>query len=160
MTKEKKRFGALDAVIILLVLAAAAVVVLYFNLSGGGTAVEVEYTVEFKAVRKTFEGMPQVGDKVYDSVKGYYLGVVTDVWYEESTYYTWNHYEQQYETAVAPNEIDCFLKILSNGLENDDVITVGSDNTDVRVGKLMFVKGKGYANSGYIVGLTTKEKGE
>ncbi|MDR1703690.1 MAG: DUF4330 domain-containing protein [Clostridiales bacterium] len=155
----KLRFTPLDAAIIAIILLAAAAAVWYLTRGAGGEPVDLRYTVEFAGKDASFEGLPQVGDTVYDSVRGSYLGVITDIEYTDSLVQIWNPEEGIYTQEAVPDTLNCYLTIAADGIERPAAAAIAASDIEIRVGKEMFVKGKGYASPGYIVWmeLTPKE---
>lgn len=162
--KKPKKLNALDWVIISLVILLVSGGIYYFGYvrSVSGDAVEISFTVEFRGVvtggLESFIDLPQVGDEIFDSVKGYYLGVITGLRNEPTTAFTWNQLEERFEEPEYPDEYNMYVTITVDGIENDAVITTGE--VDLRVGKEMYIKGKGYASPGYITAISTGKKGE
>jgi hypothetical protein len=149
--KAKWRFTPLDAAIVIIIALAAAAAVWYLTRSAGGEPVNLLYTVEFSGVDSAFEGRPQVGDTVYDSVRGSHLGVVTEIEYTDSMVQIWNPEDGIYTQEAVPDTLNCYLTISSDGIEQPAAVATAADNIEIRVGKEMFVKGKGYASPGYVV---------
>lgn len=161
--RASKRLNSLDWIIIFVLILAVTGGIYYFTFmrQTSGEAVEISFTVELRGVKTgDAEGlidMPRIGDNIYDSVRGYYLGVVTDIYTEPTTAFTWNQLEARFEEPEYPNECNLYVTVKAEGSENDSVITTG--DVELRVGKEMYIKGKGYASPGYITDLRTAKKG-
>ena len=86
--KKRVRFSLLDAAIIVMVLVAGIGAYWFLTLEVGGDPVVIDFEVEFQGVDEGFVAFPSVGDRVYDSVRGHFLGYVTNVRYEPTTIFT------------------------------------------------------------------------
>ncbi|MCL2703438.1 MAG: DUF4330 domain-containing protein [Defluviitaleaceae bacterium] len=158
---EKLRFSMLDALIAAGVLAAALLAVWFFYFRGsGGEDVWVEYTFEARGMPLSYEGVPIVGGRVYDSVRGDFLGVVVDAYYRPAKLFTEDVVNQRFREEAVPDQLDVFIVIRAEAVETADNIRIAGDSFEIRVGTHMFVKGKGYAAEGYCVALSTSPRGD
>jgi hypothetical protein len=174
--EKKVRFSALDAIIITGVIALAALAYWYFGIrSGDAEPVTVYFTFEAVRQQESFAELPKPGDRIYDSVRGYYLGEVVHVRYEkaylvgfeqgvfmdsDSESIVFNPGEPGFNEGVIDGEINIFITVRCDGTESPDVITLADGNYEIRVGKHMYIKGRGnaaYAAEGYGVGLSLNE---
>lgn len=157
----KKRFNIVDAVLILLIVAALAVCFLFLRSreSVGGTAgTEVHFTVELRRVSREMIDRVEaagVGSSVYRSTDGEYLGTLENIRYQ-------THVETEYAVALGeyaqyevPDRYLLYLDILGDGTESATEISVNGNA--IRIGQEMYVKGKGYAAGGYVVGIDVDE---
>jgi hypothetical protein len=155
------KFTALDAIIIAGAVTAAVMVFLFFNIrTARGEPVWIDFTFESRGVDIGFYGIPSVGDDIYDSVRGGYLGVVTDVLFEPSLIITVDVENQVLREVVMPDRLNMFITIRGQGTETDDRITISGSGYEIRVGTHMFVKGRGYASEGFCVNLKTSIRGD
>ena len=129
----------------------------YKYLSGraiDGTKANVYFVVELRSVKKEFADKIKIGDEIKDSVKGYYLGKVSSVDIKPEVLTNWDSENNQFVKVESPEDYTVLVEILSNGTINNDTETVYAETVPVNVGKEMSIKGKGYAQTGYIVSIT------
>lgn len=155
---DKLKFSVLDAVIVLVVLVAGLGVFMFLGMDGGGEPVVVEFEVEFRGMHTNFVDYPRIGDRIYDSVRGHFLGYITAVRYEDATAFGFDHQGRIFREQLIPDQIDVFLSVRADGYESDDRIIVAGDDVEVRVGTQMFVRGRGFAHEGFNVSLTTRPR--
>lgn len=157
----KKRFNIVDAVLILLIVAALAVCFLFLRSResvGGAAGKEVHFTVELRRVSREMIDCVEaagVGSNVYRSTDGEYLGTLENIRYQ-------THVETEYAAALGeyaqyevPDRYLLYLDILGDGAESASEISVNGNA--IRIGQEMYVKGKGYAAGGYVVGIGVDE---
>ena len=150
----KRRFNIVDVIIIVIIICAVAVGGRVFK-KFSSDADKGDQTVyfEFMATKVRYEGANKVkiGDRVYNSKNATYLGEVERV--EVSPYY-----EAVFDPSKGENvpveltnkcNVDIFVK--SKGYVTDEGIFPEGQN--LKVGQEFFLKGKGYAFEGYIVGV-------
>lgn len=143
-----------DLSLILLLIIVIAGGLWYFNRPVENTNnVNVFFTVEFTHKNKDFADKIVVGAQVKDSVKGYYLGVVDAVTSEPMYTTAYNQLEKKYETNQIEGLYTVKLTVRANGTESD--MDIKAEGQVVKVGKEMFIKGKGFASKGYIIDLLT-----
>lgn len=151
--RAKRRPGVLD---ILIVLAVVAGIILAVKLSanrstqaGGGEGSPISFQVELTLVPEDFSQGIQQGDKVYDSKKGGYLGVVQQV--EMIPYKTiaYDRQEQTYKEAQVEGAWNALVTIQGNAQLSDRTTTIG--NVTIAVGTEMYLKSAHFARSGYCV---------
>ncbi|MBQ2679984.1 MAG: DUF4330 domain-containing protein [Firmicutes bacterium] len=150
----KRKFNIVDIIIIVIiicVIVAGGKVFRKFS-SGSKGGNETVY-FEFMGTKVRYEGANKVkpGDKVYNSTNSTYLGVVDHV--EVTPYYepVFDPTEGIYEEVELPNKCNVDIFVESNGYVTDS--GVFPEGQELKVGQEFFLKGKGYAFEGYIVGV-------
>jgi ABC-type transporter Mla subunit MlaD len=155
IVRDGRLFGALNLLDIIIILAvAAAGFVAWRYVSGGALGGErgpIHFTVELNDVTDEFIGKIRVGDDIKDSVKGYYLGKVSDVRPEEYVLNNWDSRTEAYVKSVVPGRKTVRVEIAADGVMNERAIYAGE--IAVKIGRETSIKGKGYAGTGYIVEL-------
>ncbi len=157
----KKRFNIVDAALILLIIAALAVCFLFLRSResiGGTESTKVHFTVELRRVSREMIDRVEaagIGSNVYRSTDGEYLGTLEGFTYE-------THVETEYAAGLGeyaqyevPDRYLLYLDIVGDGAESGTEISVNGNA--IRIGQEMFVKGKGYASGGYVVGIKGEE---
>ena len=153
------RFSLLDVLIILFVIAAVFGAAWFLGFfATEGDVVEITYTVELRGMKDFFYDVPAVGDDIHESIKDEYLGKVSGVSFKPTVQYTWSHESLETTEQVVPNEKDMYITIAVDGYESDSTIMTKDDSVELKVGKGIYIKGKGYAASGYITDLKTISK--
>ncbi len=150
-----KKFNILDIFIVAIILLSAVVVLVVFKGSSDTNEAEtkkVSYTVMAENVSGDVQGLITVGEKIYNSSNYDYLGVLKSVKIESQMGYNYNIVTGKYDKYEVPDKYCVYLEIEGNGLETDTNITV--EGTEIKVGKFINVKGKGYAFGSYIVDIS------
>lgn len=154
MTEKKiKKMSVFDMVIIvILVLAIAASCFYVYTLQKKGDKCEVTFTVEFREVDESFiqsvTGAPERGDDIKDSIKGYYLGKAVEVKMQPDTKINFDETAQKFVQTELPNKYMVYLTVRGMGTETDD--SLYCEGQPIKVGAKMSLKGKGYAQTGYV----------
>ena len=150
----KKKWNVVDTVILLLIAAALAVCLLFLRSRGtiGPAATQpMRFTVELTEVRQNTVDMMKVGELVRDGADGTHLGTLVSV---ESIPYEVSEYSPvlgKYVTYTVPDLLRVYMEVECEGRETEKDMIFG-ENT-FRIGNSLYVKGKGYAGGGYVVGL-------
>lgn len=147
-------FGVINVLdLLFLAVIALGLLIGYRYISGNAVAgykSNVYFDVELKSVKQEFADKINIGDEIKDSVKGYYLGKVSNIDIQPEVSTNWDAESQQFVEATSPEDVTVYVEILSNGTVNDDEGFIYAETVPVSVGKEMFIKGKGYAHVGYI----------
>ena len=146
------KVNIIDLVIILLVLAIAGGA--YYMFFGGDDNQVVEssmvtYDFEINNVSKDFVDAITTGDPIRDSVRGNALGTVVSKASREATMLNEDFINGRYVISKVPNTYDVVITIEAKANVTPANIIVGG--TEVKVGKKFFIKGKGYANQGFVI---------
>lgn len=153
----KKRFNVVDAALILLIVAAVAVCFLFLRQRGTIASQDdtsaMRFTVELREVRQGTIDCLEKGKNVYRSTDGVYLGTLADYYYEPYTKTDYSQTLGRYVTYACEDLYYLYLVIEGDGTQTATDVTVSGVN--VRIGDEIYVKGKGYAGAGYIVGVDT-----
>lgn len=92
---------------------------------------------------------PKIGDKAYDSVTQEYIGEISNISVENHYGYFYSQNLGEYVKEEIPNTYDMKITISGNGYETDTDIIV--ENQNIKVGKLINVKSKGYVFVTYVI---------
>lgn len=151
----KRRFNIVDIIIIVIIICAIAVGVRVFrrfssDASKGTQTIYFEFLG--KEVRYEGANKVKVGDKVYNSTNSTYIGVVDRV--DVSPYFetVFNPVTGENAQVEIDHKCDVDITVKSDGYVTDEGFFPEGQN--LRVGQEFFLKGKGYAFEGYIVGVS------
>lgn len=156
--KESRRFNLLDIFIILVVLVlVGGGWIAYSNYTRNQQANmhEAEYQVEIKGVDQSFVDSITKGDALRESIKGNALGTVADVIAVPASNVNTDYLNGKFVMVPVPNKLDLVLKIKSPAVITEKSISVGG--LTIKIGQRLYIKGKGYANQGYILNIDIKE---
>ena len=155
MTKKRFKFNIIDVFIVLFVLAAAAGAIWFFTVVAGGETGYVEFTVEVReAMPELFEAI-EIGGEIRDSVRNYFLGHITDVSYQNAVTTTFSTDDEVFTQQHVPDRLDIFITIRGRGNFNPSEIL--SEGQNVRVGQTKYLRGRGFAAIGTVVGISIFE---
>lgn len=153
----KKRFNVVDAALLLLIAAAVVVCLLFLRQRGTiASAVETKpmrFTVELREVRDETMALFEVGQEIYRSTDGVYLGTLADYYSEPYTKEEYSQTLERYVTYECEGLSRVYLVIEGQGYETATDIFIS--DVKVKIGDELYVKGKGFAGAGYITGLDT-----
>lgn len=154
MDNKGRLFGKIsliDILIVLLIVGAAAGV--YWKLhSGAGktaAATKIQYAIEMNEVSKDFVDAITPGDPIREAIKGNDLGHVVSKKAAPARRLNTDYINGKYVLSTVPDLYDVTITIEANANISPKDIIVGG--TDIRVGKKMYAKGKGYANACFIM---------
>ncbi|HYE83294.1 MAG TPA: DUF4330 domain-containing protein [Clostridia bacterium] len=159
LTDGKGRlFGKLnivDLLIVLLIISIAGGV--YFAFFGGSDKQVLEtskiiYDFEITNVNKDFVDAINPGDPIRDNIRGSELGTVTGKTSRSATMLNEDLINGRYVIADVPDMYDVVITIEANANITPANVIVGG--AEVKVGKKFSIKGKGYANQGFVTKLT------
>jgi len=153
-----RRFNAFDLFVILVALVAIAGAVYYFMGGGAPDRRDVYFTVELTRMEKGFADKISIGDAINDSVRGYYLGTVYDVEEKPFEPLLFDYANSKFVRVPAEGLYTVVITVKASGTETEAEIK--AEDVVVRIGKKIAIKGKGYAQEGYIIGLRTTARGE
>lgn len=156
---EKGRlFGKINIIDLLIVLLIAAVGTgAYVMFSGGNDrqvlqSSKVVYDFEITNVNQDFVDAINSGDPIRNSVRGNDLGTVVSKSARKATMLNEDLVNGRYVIAEVPNAYDVVITIEANAnITPANVIISGEE---VKVGKKIYIKGKGYANQGFVMKMT------
>jgi hypothetical protein len=158
LDKKGRLFGKIniiDLLIVLLIAAAAAGVYMVFFNGSEKQASEIStviYDFEITNVNKDFVDAINPGDPIRDSVRGNDLGTVVGKSSKNATMLNEDLINGRYIIANVPDAYDVTITIEANATITPANVIVGG--AEVKVGKKFFVKGKGYANQGFVTKMT------
>lgn len=149
------RINIVDLLIAVLIIAIAGGIYLVFF---GGEEKQVTetskvvYDFEITNVNKDFVDAINPGDLIRDSVRGNELGTVVSKTFRNATMLNEDLINGRYVIADVPGTYDVVITIEANANITPANIIVGG--AEIKVGKKIFIKGKGYANQGFVTKLT------
>ena len=115
----------------------------------------IEYDVELRENVKDFSFMINKGDEIRDSINGDYLGKVLKKEVKPSTEIIENYEEGKFVEVEIPSLYDVIVTIEANGKVTESEIL--AEGREIKIGRLMYIKGKGYAGGGYILAIRYDE---
>ncbi len=151
MSENKKRFNLIDLLIIIVVIGAIFVAVKYFNGSAGNGNSEgdiITYKLNIQSEQQYLIDEIQIGDKVFDSVKNFEIGEVTDIVTTEAVDSVYDAEQNKYKTITLPERYDLLITVKSKGIEKEDGIFV--NGIKLQIGKSMFIRGANFATQAII----------
>lgn len=155
----KKKFNLVDAALLLLIAAAALACFLFLRQRGTIAAQDnttpMRFTVELRKVYPQTIDRLEIGQNVYRSTDGTYLGTLADFYYEIYTETEYSQLLERYVTYECDGRYYLYLVIEGPGYETDRSVVI--NGLTQRIGDEIYVKGKGYAGAGYIVGVDTMD---
>lgn len=149
------KINIIDLLIVLLVIAIAGGAYLVFFGRSDKQAVEtskVTYDFEITNVNKDFVDAITPGDPIRDSIRGNELGTVVSKESRKATMLNEDIINGRYIIAEVPDAYDVVITIEAHADITPANIIVGG--AEVKVGKKFFIKGKGYANQGFVTKMT------
>lgn len=156
--KKGKASGRLNIVdfIIILVLLALVGGVYYFFFGGSDKQVvetnKILYEFEITNVNKEFVDAITPGDPIRDNVRGNEIGTVVSKSSRNATMLNEDLINGRYVIADVPDMYDVVITIEGQANITPANIIVGG--AEIKVGKKFSIKGKGYANTGFVTKIT------
>lgn len=152
-----KKINLLDAIIILVVLVACVFGYKFINRQQ--TVISTQNSTRVVYQVRTDESIPEIynmiqeGTKIYDSVKNYPIGTVIKKEILPTEKYEVNLKDGSYTRSELDKSkfIDILITIEADASFSEQNISIG--DYIIKVGKEMYVKGKGYGANGYIVSI-------
>jgi len=154
MDKKGRLFGKINIIDLIIVLLIAAIGFGAYGIFFGGKEKQVlqtskvVYDFEITNVNKDFVDAINPGDPIRNSVRGNDLGTVVGKAARQATMLNEDLVNGRYVIAEVPNAYDVVITIEANANVTPANIIVGGD--EIKVGKKFYIKGKGYANQGFI----------
>ena len=141
MSEKKAKFTAIDAIIILVILAVIVV---------GAIKILPSFTSGSEK-EKDFANAITIGDDVTISLTEKDGGVVKNVESKPAVTMVYNSIDGTYSNEVIEGKYDVYVTIEADTDVSDLAIKAGG--TAVKVGAEIPVRGKGYASTGYVIGI-------
>lgn len=158
---EKGRlFGKINIfdlfVLVVLLLIGGAVYIKFFGGSGPVQVPvrEIRYDVELREKNKGFVDVIKIGDEIRNSINGRYLGKVVGKKVLPEKVLAEDLVKGRYIKADMPGKYTVILTLEAEVKVYPQSITL--EGGEIKIGKKIYIKGKGYAGSGYIVGINLK----
>ncbi|NLY44169.1 MAG: DUF4330 domain-containing protein [Clostridiaceae bacterium] len=146
------KINIIDMLILLIIAGAAAgAYVKFFKKDDKAVQSDrkIQYDIEIKAQTKEFADVIQTGDEIRDSIRSDYLGKVVNKQVVPTIEVNANIEEGTFVTTEVPERYDIILTLEANGSVSGT--SIKAEGTEIKVGQRMYIKGKGYAGSGYIL---------
>ncbi len=150
----KVKFNIIDILIVLVLIVGAIIFASLFKTSGVGgdnTANETkpyEFVIKLQNVDGGMTKDITAGLDVLDSQKNYYYGVLKDFYTEESVFLTEDTENGVFIEDTHPVNVDVYLVVEGNGYETDSDLLI--EGQDIKIGKRIYTKVKGFAGLGYV----------
>ncbi|MCL2576024.1 MAG: DUF4330 domain-containing protein [Defluviitaleaceae bacterium] len=153
MAEKKAKFNFIDALVVIAIIVAIAFASWYFLLRGESTEQrEILFTVE---IREQFAGQHEnftIGADVVESVLNFPLGIVDSVRVVPSQLLVFDYENMQHNLAEIPERYDIYVTVRGMAAVNDSHIMV--EDLQLRVGRQMFLRGRGFAGYGFMTELS------
>lgn len=149
------KINIVDLLIVLLIISIAGGIYLVFFGGSDKQVVEtrkVVYDFEITNVNMEFIDAITPGDPIRDSTRGNELGTVVSKTSRNATMLNEDIINGRYVIADVPDAYDVVITIEAKANITPANIIVGG--AEVKVGKKFFIKGKGYANQGFVTKMT------
>ncbi len=153
-----KLFGKVNSVdliiILLIILTAVGGYMFFFGRSEKkvSESSKVVYDFEITNVNKDFVDAINPGDPIRDSTRGNELGTVVSKSSRDAAMLNEDLINGRYIIAEVPDAYDVVITIEADANITPASIIIGG--AEVKVGKKFFIKGKGYANQGFVTKMT------
>ena len=152
MSEKKAKFTAIDAIIILVILAVIVVgAIKILPFTSGSEKEKVDFTVMVQNKDEDFANAITIGDDVTISLTEKDGGVVKNVESKPAETMVYNSIDGTYSNEVIEGKYDVYVTIEADTDVSDLAIKAGG--TAVKVGAEIPVRGKGYASTGYVIGI-------
>lgn len=152
--KRGRLFGKINILDFLIILFAAAVVFGAYTFFSGDSSEKVsqssklEYDFEITNVNQDFVDAINEGDPIRDSTRGNFMGRVISKSSRKATMLNEDLINGRYVIAEVPNAYDVVITIEAAATITPTNVIV--DGQEIKVGKKFYIKGKGYANQGFV----------
>jgi hypothetical protein len=149
------KINIIDLIIILLIVLTAVGGYMFFFGRDSKQAVntgKVVYDFEITNVSKDFVDAITPGDPIRDSTRGNELGTVLSKSSRGAAMLNEDLINGRYIIAEVPDAYDVVITIEADANITPTSIIIGG--AEVKVGKKFFIKGKGYANQGFVTKMT------
>ena len=165
--KSAFRFNLIDVLLILIALAAAAILA-YIFLSPSFTvageekpsSVTIEYEVEVLMLRKEWQGLIDIGDRVVDNVSLYSLGEVIERRYTPYFRSVYDEESDSFNTAEYPDYVTLIFKVraAAQKVAGDGYLLDGG--YELAAGSAVNFRTPSLARQGYCVSVTEVSEDE
>ncbi|MCL2462374.1 MAG: DUF4330 domain-containing protein [Defluviitaleaceae bacterium] len=158
MDRKFRLFGKISILDIILVILLVIFVVLAYQFSAPQTVSakagdkQITYVVEIQKRKLDFADQIKVGAKLYDSIKGYYIGDITDVSTKPYTEDTYDTVDGKIVRPDIPGYYFIYVTVQAQAQVTDKDTLVGQ--YEVLVGETVYVKNADFAAGGYVVAMS------
>ena len=145
-------FSILDIIIIFIVI--TALLIGYIIMSGGNIKdynKTIIYTVEVVEVEQNLVDDINIDDILYDARNNNEVGKVMNVNVINSYLYLYDYEDKIYKKSEIEDKYNLYIEIESNVYETESNLLI--DNLDIKAGKEISLKGKGYYIYGRILNI-------
>lgn len=150
---KNKKWTFIDTLIVLIIAAIAAVGVMMLKPSTGTKAEKekISFTVLIQNKDKELAEAIAPGAKAVLSLTEKDSGTVTDVVTKNAVHMTFNSLDGTYANVETEDKVDIYVTIDADCEISEKSIKTGG--TTIKVGAELPVRGKGFATSGYVIGI-------
>lgn len=156
---KKNKIGILDIFIIIIVIAAVIFAINYFKTSSqtAGKIPTVTYQVEIKSVPNDYVDYYKnsINDTVKDSVKGGYMGKITDVKVINNSETRENTIDDKFVKSEFKDKKDIIITLEGKPTVFDDK-DIKFATQAIKIGETVYLKAKNFVGYGYITQITVK----
>ena len=158
--KKKLFFNGFDIFLMVVIICIMGFAFVKFNKKLGlkkENETDFCFTIEAKELDSNFldDSKIKIGDKIYDSVYGSYYGEILEIKKKPSEIITEDNLNGTYIMCELEDKINLEVQVKCLANINADKICVGE--REIRIGKPMFLKSKGYVITGYIIDMDLDE---
>ncbi len=168
MKKSRIKFNILDVLIVLVVIAAFVVCFKFIgakapegesvlSIVGADDRSNVHYTVEIRRTLPEYKENYEIGDRVYDSSTGAFIGVVEAIEALPATESIADTVNGEYKLSTYEGREDVYVTLKAVPKITDKGIMVGKHN--IKVGKPMKIQNGTCVGEGYVVDVRTDTEG-
>ena len=156
--KKGRLFGKVNIVDLIIILVILSLIGgIYFVFFGGSDKQVVEtskivYEFEITNVNKDFFDAITPGDPIRDNIRGNEIGTVVSKVFRKATMLNEDLINGKYVIVEVPDAYDVVITIEGKANITPANIIVGG--AEIKIGKKFSIKGKGYANQGFVTKIT------
>lgn len=157
--EQKFRFNIIDLFLVLLICAAVALVVYIFSSNGverKNETTTVQYQLEVQSMREEWQGLIQIGDKVFDSTTQTMIGEVVDVSYSPYVFIGFNDELGEVVYSDYPDHINMTVTISADAVKSADGYVV--NGCTLKVGEDITFRTPKLSRQGNCVEIQEKEE--
>ncbi len=157
--KKGKLFGKVSIIDLLIILVIIVIGILASKVlmsSNDSKALDtIYYTVEFKEVNQDFIDEIKKDTPVFDAIKYKAIGRVDNYEVKPFTRILKDHEEGAFREVEVEDKYNVYLKVKADAVLTESTISV--NNYEIRIGKKVPIKGKGFIGETYVTGLEIME---
>lgn len=158
--KEKKfHFNVIDVFLVLLICAALALVVYVFSSDGlnrKNETIAIQYQLEVQSMREEWQGLIQIGDKVFDSTTQALIGEVVDVSYSPYVFIGFNDELGEVVYSDYPDYVNMTVTVSADASKSTDGYTI--NGCSLKIGEDITFRTPKLSRQGNCVEIQAKEE--